>query len=84
MLQRLASSPSGFGRHGRPMAVHQGAAGPATRQALRAPARADTAGDDSDPLAQWAQADAADASLMRLVLCAASVTLALALASSLI
>ena len=40
--------------------------------------------DDSDPLAQMAQADAADASLMRLVLCAASATLVLALASSLL
>ncbi|MBI5717941.1 MAG: hypothetical protein HZC37_09680 [Burkholderiales bacterium] len=40
--------------------------------------------DDMDPLAQMAQADAADASLMRLVLCAASATLVLAVASSLL
>lgn len=42
------------------------------------------AADEVDPMAQMAQADAADASLMRLVLCAASTTLVLALISSLI
>ena len=40
--------------------------------------------DDMDPLAQMAQADAADASLMRLVLCTAGATLVLAMASSLL
>ena len=40
--------------------------------------------DEMDPLAQMAHADAADASLLRLVLCAASATLALAIASSLL
>lgn len=40
--------------------------------------------DEADALAQMALADAADASLLRLVLCAASATLVLALASSLI
>lgn len=40
--------------------------------------------DEPDALAQMALADAADASLMRLVLCAASATLALALLSSLV
>lgn len=40
--------------------------------------------DDADALAQMALADAADASLLRLVLCAASATLVLALASSLL
>jgi hypothetical protein len=40
--------------------------------------------DEMDPLAQMALADAADASLMRLVLCAASATLALALLTSLL
>jgi hypothetical protein len=45
--------------------------------------------EDCDPMAQlayvaqMAQADAADASLLRLVLCAAGATLALAVASSL-
>jgi hypothetical protein len=46
--------------------------------------RADAGPDEADPLTQMALADAADASLMRLVLCAASATLALALASSLL
>lgn len=40
--------------------------------------------EECDPIAQMAQADAADASLMRLVLCAASATLVLALATSLL
>ncbi len=40
--------------------------------------------DDADALAQMTLADAADASLLRLVLCAASATLVLALASSLL
>ncbi len=40
--------------------------------------------EEGDPVAQMAQADAADASLMRLVLCAASATLVLALATSLL
>ena len=40
--------------------------------------------DDADPMTQMALADAADASLMRLVLCAAGATLALALATSLV
>jgi len=40
--------------------------------------------DEIDPLAQMALADAADASLMRLVLCAAGATLALALVTSLL
>ena len=39
--------------------------------------------DENDPLEQMAQADAADASLLRLVLCAASATLMLALVTSL-
>lgn len=40
--------------------------------------------DEIDPFEQIAQAEAADASLMRLVLCAAGATLLLALALSLI
>ncbi len=40
--------------------------------------------DDLDPIAQMAQADAADRSLLRLVLCAAGATLVLALATSLV
>lgn len=40
--------------------------------------------DEMDPLAQMALANAADANLLRLVLCAASATLVLALASSLV
>lgn len=40
--------------------------------------------DEVDPLAQMAHADAADASLLRLVLCAATATLALAIGSSLL
>lgn len=68
------------------------AARPAAAQRARADAAdaADAWGDDAsaadeaDPMAQMAQADAADASLMRLVLCAASATLVLALMSSLI
>lgn len=44
----------------------------------------DAAPDEADPMTQMALADAADASLMRLVLCAASATLALALVSSLL
>jgi len=58
-------------------------------RAPRAPRAAPTphalqrAADDLDPMAQMAQADAADASLMRLVLCAAGATLLLALVSSL-
>jgi len=50
---------------------------------LRAPRMPQRAADDLDPMAQMAQADAADASLMRLVLCAAGATLLLALVSSL-
>jgi hypothetical protein len=53
---------------------------------LLQPALAAGGGDDfdADPYAQMALADAADASLLRLVLCAAGATLLLALASSLI
>lgn len=40
--------------------------------------------EESDPMAQMAQADAADADLLRLVLCAAGATLALALATALL
>lgn len=40
--------------------------------------------DHSDPLAQMAEANAADASLLRLVICAAGATLLLALATSLV
>jgi len=39
--------------------------------------------EECDPVSQMAHADAADASLLRLVLCAAGATLALAVASSL-
>lgn len=40
--------------------------------------------EEWDPMAQMAHADAADACLLRLVLCAAGATLALAVASSLL
>lgn len=40
--------------------------------------------DEGDPFAQMAQAEAADASLLRLVLCAAGATLVLALGLSLV
>lgn len=53
----------------------------AAKAAFAAPDRRQ---DDADALAQMALADAADASLLRLVLCAASATLVLALASSLL
>jgi hypothetical protein len=58
-----------------------GLAGSASEAAFPAPERRL---DDAEALAQMALADAADASLLRLVLCAASATLVLALASSLL
>ena len=48
------------------------------------PTRFELAFEELDPLQQMAQADAADSSLLRLVLCAASATLVLALASTLL
>lgn len=64
-----------------PLARRVGLAGCAAEAAFAAPARRL---DDADVLAQMALADAADASLLRLVLCAAGATLVLALASSLL
>lgn len=94
MFQRLAS-PSGFDRRASPLApayiartglaehIAPGTRAPAGHRISPA-SHFETAADESDPLAQMAQADAADASLMRLVLVAASATLALALLSSLL
>jgi len=81
----LRSGPVDAHQPGRGSPAGQAARLLADRGRVEAAAwRDEAAPDESDPMAQMAQADAADASLMRLVLCAASATLALALASSLL